>query len=499
MSKILIGIDKGNYSFTASTGQIQLTNIENISLNQLLLIVNSSKNDVIYSPVDSSRSATLIGNNLIQLNYSNVSGHSNSDLLQIYISEKNKDEFGLRSHNFDSFGRIRTSNPFIIFENSNIQSSNNDLMESLTANGASVTYISGESAVYLTTDTTSGSRAIREQHGYNYYHPGKTQQIFMTGVFGDYVDNNVQRIGYFNDNDGLFFEKNGTDNQIYIVERSSVNSTERKIPQSQWNFDTLNGTNDSSNPSGILLDTNKANIYTIDFQWLGVGQSNYGIIVGDKTYYVHKESHANLYDTVYTRTPQLPIRYENVNTGVTTASTTLIEICSSVNSEASIDTPNRYREYSTGPSPITIGTTLVPLFSIRLQTLINNITNIYKVYPIDITLFNMVTNQDAYYQIILQKYHMGQVVLGGTPTWTPLSNTTIEYSTNVTSTSGGILLGSGVVFRGGRGSTVQNQLSEKDFLSLNSIGDNSDVLHVLCRGIGGNVQMIGKIEFSELY
>lgn len=474
MSKILVGVDKGNYSFTASTGQIQLTNLENINLNQLLLVVNATRNDVLYSPIDTSRSGSLIGDNLIQLNYTGVSGYSNSDQLQIYISEKNRGEFGLRAPQLDAFGRIRTSNPFILFENSNIQSDNSDLMEPITANGASITYVSGESAVYLTTTTASGR-------------------------FGDYLNNNVQRIGYFNDEDGLFFEKNGTDNTVYIVERSSSISSERRIPQSQWNLDTLDGSNGFSNPSGVLLDTTKANIYTIDFQWLGVGQTNYGIIIGDKTFYVHKESHANLYDEVYTRTPQLPVRYENHNTGATTASTTLIEICNSVNSEASIDTPISYRSYTTGPNPITIGTTLTPLFSIRLQTLVNGIKNRGKVYPLYVTLFNMVTHQDGYFEVILQKFHLGQVVLGGTPTWTALPNSIIEYSTDVTSTTGGILLSSGILFRGGRGSATEKELSKKDFLALNAAGDNSDVLHIVCRGIGGSVGFTGEIKFSELY
>lgn len=49
------------------------------------------------------------------------------------------------------------------------------------------------------------------------------------------------------------------------------------INQSDWNIDVMDGTNSTSNPSGMLLDPTKGNVYQVEFQYLGYGKIQFSI------------------------------------------------------------------------------------------------------------------------------------------------------------------------------------------------------------------------------
>jgi hypothetical protein len=53
--------------------------------------------------------------------------------------------------------------------------------------------------------------------------------------------------------------------------------TETTIAQADWNVDVCDGTSSASNPSGMLLDPTKLNVYDINFQYLGAGNLYFGI------------------------------------------------------------------------------------------------------------------------------------------------------------------------------------------------------------------------------
>lgn len=65
----------------------------------------------------------------------------------------------------------------------------------------------------------------------------------------------------------------GTFTQI----KAGVAATETFIPQTTWNHDTMDGTTNSSNPSGVLLDTSKFNVYQIGIKYLGAGAVTFSI------------------------------------------------------------------------------------------------------------------------------------------------------------------------------------------------------------------------------
>lgn len=264
----------------------------------------------------------------------------------------------------DAFERQRTSSPFTIFD-SQLQFDKRPLIwgESIVGGGSS-TFLANESSVRLRTGTASGDKVIRQSFQYLRYQPGKSLMILMTGVIGASKANVRQCIGYFDDQNGVFFEQDGTG--LNIVRRSFTTgaAVDTAINQADWNIDKLDGTG----RSGITVDPTKAQIFVFDFQWLGVGRVRAGIMSGGQLVYAHEFQHANLLNGVYMTTANLPIRYEIENTGVTGSNTDLIQICNTVISEGGFNVQGLLRSADNGVTGIAVGGTEIPILSIRLKS-----------------------------------------------------------------------------------------------------------------------------------
>ena len=85
-------------------------------------------------------------------------------------------------------------------------------------------------------------------------------------LFTDFSPNgatSVQGIGLGDANDGFGYTMVGTSSELNVTYRTSGTST--SFPQSQWNEDVMDGTSSSSNPSGMLLDVTKGNVYQVSY------------------------------------------------------------------------------------------------------------------------------------------------------------------------------------------------------------------------------------------
>lgn len=74
-----------NYSFSAATKQITLSDYTSIDLESLLLITNVSNNTIIYNFAGQGKGATISGN-VLTLDYDTTS-MSNTDDLQVFIDD----------------------------------------------------------------------------------------------------------------------------------------------------------------------------------------------------------------------------------------------------------------------------------------------------------------------------------------------------------------------------------------------------------------------------
>lgn len=380
------------------------------------------------------------------------------------------------SPNLDGFSRLRTSQPFNIFSSSNTFTSGTTFYETISDGSGSTTFNQSKSEIQFNV-FGNADYVIREQHGYNYYQPGKSQLIFMTGVFGTLASDTYKKMGYYNDSDGLIFQSSGSTFGITLRTSTSGSVVDTFIPQSEWNLDTLD-TGNTLNPSGIHLDVSKTNIYVINFQWLGVGRVNFAVDIDGQIVPVHEILNANNKTEVYMKTPNLPVRYEVISSGGTDS--TFKQICASVISEGG-------QEQFGFPSVVSNGlvtrtfTTRQSVLSVRLNSSFQGNTNRVVVVPEAIDLLSTTNTVNAYWELILQRVIIGENNLGGSPTWLPLSGTPLEYSVNGTTVSGGIVLDSGY-FSTTNQSGVRNIssiLKTKSIMSLDYAGATSDWLHLV--------------------
>jgi hypothetical protein len=86
-------------------------------------------------------------------------------------------------------------------------------------------------------------------------------------------------------------------------------TTDVRIPQSDWNLDTMDGTG----PSGYNMDLSRMQMFYIDYSWYGAGFIRWGLrgTDGDVTY-VHKLQNNNVNFEAYMRSGNLPGRYETI-------------------------------------------------------------------------------------------------------------------------------------------------------------------------------------------
>ncbi len=92
-SGIVVGYEKGGYSFNASAQTVTLTGFTSIDLGQIQQITNITDGIVLYSPSADDKTATMTSN-IITLAYDTTS-MSDGDELQIYLQYNNSEDFGV--------------------------------------------------------------------------------------------------------------------------------------------------------------------------------------------------------------------------------------------------------------------------------------------------------------------------------------------------------------------------------------------------------------------
>lgn len=272
---------------------------------------------------------------------------------------------------YDAFKRIRVSNPVTIFD---AQAQYNDLtgydFYHKATDGGSATHVAAQSSVRLQTTTAANSAMLRQSQRYMRYQPGKSQCIYLSFDF-EAVDGGTKRVGYFDANNGVFFEMTAS-GAAQFVRRSSATGApvDLTVSQSDWNIDQLNGTG----PSGVTLQINKSQILIIDLQWLAVGRVRVGFQIDGEVVYAHQFTWANSNNGVYMTTANLPVRYELIGNG---SAATFLAICVAVQSEGGVDDKRSALLSSpTGATliacPINV---LTHILSIRPKLLFNNLVN----------------------------------------------------------------------------------------------------------------------------
>ncbi len=309
----------------------------------------------------------------------------------------------------DLFGNLKTASSYTLLDVAHLYDKNTLLMDEYIVGGASSTY---NNASIVMSVSSNNDRVIRQSRLYTTYQPGKSLCIRLSGVINNSNSSTTtSRLGYFDDNNGLFFEY--SNNIMKVVIRNNTSDT--SVSQSDWNIDSMDG----NGPSGLNINFSYNMIYYIEFAYLGVGLVKFGFVYSGKLYLTHI-----FYNTTLTRpymiTPNLPIRYEISSSG---GSGSLICTCASVQSEGGYNILGNIFSggYGTnGGKSIASNTTaylmaiklanfkrsLVKLqsFSIYCSSSGSAIIEIYKILsptsnPITSPTFTSITNSNVMYDI----------------------------------------------------------------------------------------------------
>lgn len=265
----------------------------------------------------------------------------------------------------DSFGRLRTSQPFTLFDSQN-RFAKDAAYDSETATGGTVTFVTNQSALALAVTTSSGSTARTQTFRSFAYQPGKSFLTMQTFTMAAAQTNLTQRVGLFNTNNGIYLEQAGSTVSFVIrtYTSGSVNNS-RSVAQASWNVDPFNGTG----PSGVTLDLTKTQILFINLEWLGVGIVKCGFVIAGAFYTAHEFYNANVGTVVYMQTAILPLRYEIFTTAATSTAATLQQICSTVISEGGYEHVSQpYIARNENTVTLTAAATFYPIVSVRINS-----------------------------------------------------------------------------------------------------------------------------------
>jgi hypothetical protein len=402
----------------------------------------------------------------------------------------------------DAFQRFRSSTPFTLFDSSMQLNDQPLLWETSIVGGGTTTHNPDTASVDLEVTNTSGDRIIRQTRNYLRYQPGKSQLVMMSGAFDVGVANCEKYIGYFDDENGIFFkEENG---QVSVGRRSnSIGSPlpfDTIVAQADWNLDKFDGFGES----GYTLDPASAQIFVIDLEWLGVGRVRCGFVIKGAIHYVHEFLHANQFDGVYMSTASLPVRYEIKNTATTSPGIKLRQICASVMSEGGFEKTGFPFSASTNTTPTVIAAgQSAQVISIRPKLTFNGITNRGTVFP---STFGILSSTETIYVEI----HRNAIPIGSpAPSWQSAdANSIVEYDVSNALMTSGELIYAGYIAAtptGGPqnpefpGGGERNVLSATT-LSVNIDGSESAILTLSAHNLGGTpTNVFSSLSWEELF
>ena len=382
----------------------------------------------------------------------------------------------------DAFGRLRTSNPYTLFDGGLRYGDNAFKWDQVDTGAASSSFLPNESSILMT--TTGAGSAVRQTKQVFSYQPGKSLLCMLTFVMNTPTAGVTQRVGYFGAQNGIYFEVDGTSINLVIRKYTSgsVDDTTEKFAQSSWNGDKLNGTG----ASGITLDVTKSQIFWTDIEWLGVGSVRCGFVVNGQFIVCHTFHHANVLDRVYMTTAMLPLRYELISTG---PSATMRAICSTVISEGGYANRSYTRAIGTSLTGKNLATTVYrPLVCLRMKS--SAIDSI--VVP---TAFDVYGLQQAAFSY--------RVILNPTltnPDWaTAGTDSTVEYDLSATALSGGKVITQGIFVGSNKGGSAQVSNNEVDFSQQlgRTIAGVSDIWCLAAIATTNNDDAVGVVNWQE--
>lgn len=373
----------------------------------------------------------------------------------------------------DAFGRARVSFPLTLFDSTMRYDKRPDQwFDSLTGGGTS-TFLTNESSVAMTVSTASGDTVLRRTKQNLPYQAGKSLMILQSFVGATPTSGLTQEVGFFNNDNGVMLRASGTTLQFVVRSNTTGSVVEDVVNQSDWNIDTLSS-----------IDISKAQIFTADIEWLGVGRVRVGFVVNGEITYCHEFGHFNVLNSTYMATAILPLSYRIHNSSSQGSSHTMKHICCSVLSEGGYEPDGAV--YSVSHSLASIPNVSGERITAGIRMASGRTNNV--ILPVKISTA-AVSND-----IILWRLRLNPTLSG--VTWTAASNGrgNVEVTTSGTAT-GGTVVDSGFI---SQDSSATYAMDTAIRLSLGQDASGVSDTLILTVDSGANAQALGMIGWVEV-
>lgn len=389
----------------------------------------------------------------------------------------------------DAFGRLKTAEPYTIFDSSLTNVYADNLFWGELINGTASSTFNEALSHKLLEVATDGDYIVRQTKQRFKYQPAKSHEFFITGLWNteagkrkrgglvDYDNKGLATITNVPQN-GVFFENNGGILSWNIANNGVITETST---QENWNIDKSDGTG----RSGFIFNPDATNIITCQLEWLGVGVVLVGFAIGaGSVIYCHAFTHASVEGIVdvYMRTANLPVSYEL--TSISGAGS-MKAICSSVISGGGFNpVGDTDATFNTSNISISNGDTEL-LVGIRLQE------DEFE-YTVDPTQLSILSTSNGNTQWVLCL----NPIYTGTTTFVDKDNSIIQESTN----NNNIVTNFGKIIVAGSFSNNTDSLNESVTSALKIGKDllgNRDELW-LCVTALGNENYRGTINYKQL-
>jgi hypothetical protein len=389
----------------------------------------------------------------------------------------------------DAFGRIRVSEPFTLFDSKQLSDDGPlywDTAE-VSGSGTSNSHSTARASSALSVGAATAGKIVRQTKQRFNYQPGKSMLLLQTGVMvasggGAGI---VVEIGYGDENNGVFWKYDEGDLKVVIRSKVSGSVVDTEVLQADFNKDTLDG----NGASGITLDVTKAQIFWCDLEWLGVGSVRFGVVINGQFIVAHQANHANVINSVYMSTPNLPIRHSIENTGAGAASSTEA-ICSTVISEGGLHANGILASASTSGTHLAASSadTLYAAIGIRLKsTHLSSFINLDK-----ITLMNKAA-QDFEWSL------WWNPTVADTFTYNGITNSACEVALGGTANTvtGGFRMLSGFVKSGAQSGSITLDITNALRLGA-AIDGTSDEIVLCVKPFSNSAQIEAALNWREL-
>ena len=385
---------------------------------------------------------------------------------------------------YTSKGRLKVSNPEVIFFNTFQYGTETDVWETSTTSGGAATFDATISAVAMSVGSTSGSECVRQTINVQRYIPGRSSELTFAVRLTSPVAGIRRRFGLFDGNDGIYFEDNGGEYACVMINSDGGSPTIDRVVRANWNGDQLGG----SGSSGLTADATKQQIICIDYEWYGGGQVIFSFIINGEKRVIHTFNTGNVLAVPWCKTPFLPIRLEIKNTTGAAGTHYMYQGSNSLVVEGTSYRLGTLQNMLTPLAGITLTTanTFYPALSIRLKS--THLKGV--VLPVSFQAASL-DNTNVFYKVIRN------ATLNGTWVDVPDANAFTQYNyTSTGAVSGGTVLDSGFL-PSGASSTITLPSSANYQVGRSALGTVSDTFTIAIAATTANKDGVASLTWVE--